>query len=607
MPNISTLTVRLSANSAKLVSEFSKAQRRAKTFADKMKSTLATVGRTFARLGAVAATGLLALSLAGIKAGDSLAKTASKLGIAAGELAGLRFAAEQTGVPLRTLDMGLQRMVRRVSEAARGTGEAQAAIRELGLDAKELNRQTPDEIFRQIADAMESVGSQSDRVRLSFKIFDSEGVGLANTLAAGREQLVKYADEARKLGLTLGAKQLVNIQAAADAQNRVGKAFAGLGRQLGATLAPAITKISNATANFVSLITQSLPAWAAWAASILGVVRNLNMLSDVELQATIRQIRKDVGELIDARDALAKPFQQAIGQGDILPVGVQYQLDDYNKRIAVLTARAAEAQAALSKVGESTKTLTSAISAGISVSAANRAEYEKVRQTWADADAALTSYIANQNRLAGIGKSIYDSTRTGAEQYIAKMKEAREAFAGGFIDQETFERNRAMLLDGLVPAIDTVKKKTNDLGLTFSSAFEDAIVEGAKLRDVLKSIYQDMLRIIARRAVTEPLGDAFSGFLSKIIPGLATGGPVTAGQPYIVGDGGGPELFIPKQSGQVVAHGKYGGGGSFNFNYAIDARGADEARIMRILPAIMQQTEQRTLATLARLRTEGQV
>lgn len=36
------------------------------------------------------------------------------------------------------------------------------------------------------------------------------------------------------------------------------------------------------------------------------------------------------------------------------------------------------------------------------------------------------------------------------------------------------------------------------------------------------------------------------------IPHLAKGGPVQAGRPYIVGDGGGPELFVPRQSGRVV-------------------------------------------------------
>lgn len=44
------------------------------------------------------------------------------------------------------------------------------------------------------------------------------------------------------------------------------------------------------------------------------------------------------------------------------------------------------------------------------------------------------------------------------------------------------------------------------------------------------------------------------------IPLLAKGGPVRPGMPYIVGDGGGPELFVPRSAGQVIPNDKLGGG-----------------------------------------------
>lgn len=39
----------------------------------------------------------------------------------------------------------------------------------------------------------------------------------------------------------------------------------------------------------------------------------------------------------------------------------------------------------------------------------------------------------------------------------------------------------------------------------------------------------------------------------------AKGGPVTRGRPYVVGEGGEPELFVPGQSGTVVPFSKMGG------------------------------------------------
>ena len=71
-------------------------------------------------------------------------------------------------------------MTRRLAEAGQGTGEAKDAIRELGLSAADLAAARPEDAFRQIATELATIPNQADRVRLAFKFFDSEGVGLVN-------------------------------------------------------------------------------------------------------------------------------------------------------------------------------------------------------------------------------------------------------------------------------------------------------------------------------------------------------------------------------------------------------------------------------------------
>lgn len=51
--------------------------------------------------------------------------------------------------------------------------------------------------------------------------------------------------------------------------------------------------------------------------------------------------------------------------------------------------------------------------------------------------------------------------------------------------------------------------------------------------------------------------------VSAVIPGRASGGPVSGGQPYIVGEQG-PELFVPGVSGSIVPNGALAGAGSVN-------------------------------------------
>lgn len=58
------------------------------------------------------------------------------------------------------------------------------------------------------------------------------------------------------------------------------------------------------------------------------------------------------------------------------------------------------------------------------------------------------------------------------------------------------------------------------------------------------------------------------------LPGRATGGPVTPGRAYVVGERG-PELFVPTASGSVVAN---GGGGARDVRVSIAVSGRGEGQ-----------------------------
>lgn len=175
---------------------------------------------------------------------DNTAKVSDKLGIATERLTAMRVQAELTGVGANTLDMGLQRMVRRVAEAAEGTGEAQSALRELNIDAKALAVLSPDKQFAAIADAMEQVDGQSNKVRLAFKIFDSEGVGLVNTMKGGSAAAMEAAEFTEQWGLAINRVDASKIEQANDAMTMVSQASQGFWKQLTVNVSPAITGIS---------------------------------------------------------------------------------------------------------------------------------------------------------------------------------------------------------------------------------------------------------------------------------------------------------------------------------------------------------------------------
>jgi hypothetical protein len=94
-----------------------------------------------------------------------------------------------------------------------------------------------------------------------------------------------------------------------------------------------------------------------------------------------------------------------------------------------------------------------------------------------------------------------------------------------------------------------------------------AVVMGtAKLGDMFRQVAQqiiaELIRIQIQKMLMQVAGSLFGmPSAGAGIPGLATGGPVMSGRPYIVGERG-PELFMPRGSGEIIPNHALGGGKS---------------------------------------------
>jgi len=195
---------------------------------------------------------------------DALAKKADKLGLGVAALQKLEYQAELTGVSQDTLGTALQRMTRRVAEAASGTGEAKNAIAELGLSAQQLAGMSPDKQFYAIAEAMKGVSNQGDRIKLAMKVFDSEGVGLVNTFAADLKGLGKQFDG---LGISMTRPALAAVEAYNDAKTNIGWVFDGLKNHITAGVVPAMEVLVSKTLEFIKeaggieQVAQNMTTW----------------------------------------------------------------------------------------------------------------------------------------------------------------------------------------------------------------------------------------------------------------------------------------------------------------------------------------------------------
>ena len=121
--------------------------------------------------------------------------------------------------------MAIQRMTRRVAEAREGTGEAKKALEEMGISLRDSSgkAKTTEQIFLEVADVMKGMTSQSDKVRLSFKLFDSEGVALVNMMQQGSTAINNYGQELEAYGGIIDEEAIKATEDFNDALNIIQK------------------------------------------------------------------------------------------------------------------------------------------------------------------------------------------------------------------------------------------------------------------------------------------------------------------------------------------------------------------------------------------------
>jgi len=203
-------------------------------------------------VGALGVAGLGAMTKELLSSGDALAKTSAKLGLSTDALQKYRFAAEQSGVQTKTFDMALQRMTRRVAEARQGSGEAKKALEEMGISLADSGgkAKSTETIFGEVADKMQGMESQSDKVRLAFKLFDAEGVSLVNMMQQGSGAIQEMGDELESVGGILNSETLASFEKFNDLTNKIWVALRGAFAKILAGIIPQITSMGVAFDGF---------------------------------------------------------------------------------------------------------------------------------------------------------------------------------------------------------------------------------------------------------------------------------------------------------------------------------------------------------------------
>ncbi|CUR45503.1 Phage tail protein [Alloalcanivorax xenomutans] len=221
---------------------------------------------------------------------DQVSKLSDRLGVNAQLLQEWQYAAQLSGVAQASFDMGLQRFIRRVAEAANGTGEARGALRFLNIELRDAegNIRPAAELLPEVADGLAKVEDQGTRVRAAFKLFDSEGVAMLQMLQGGAEGLREMRREARATGAIMNDSMIRQSVRYTDVMTRFRKTLGGLRMAVVERFLPSLTTklgeltdtLQNNQGNVVGRIVDNLKEFLSvlrsigqalsWTADLLG-------------------------------------------------------------------------------------------------------------------------------------------------------------------------------------------------------------------------------------------------------------------------------------------------------------------------------------------------
>ena len=579
--------------------------------AGRLASSAAKIGLAFATAGAAAAAALTKMQMSNI---DSLAKTADKIGVTTEALGGLRHAAELTGVGSDTLDMAMQRLTRRVSEAANGTGEAKNALIELGINASNLEKLPLDVQMEVIADAMGDVKSQSDKVRLAMKLFDSEGVSLVNTLASGSTGLQQMAKEADTLGITVSRVDAAKIEMANDAVTKSKGVFTGLGNQLATAFAPIIQGVSTDfhqaaldTAGFGNIGQDVADALVSGFGKFLDTVQMVEHgILSIKLAALKAQQAYE--ELLAPDQGRAEYFKQEMA--------LQKQRNEGLITFGEFTKKQMALQ---KKLNDGTLTSNDAVVVGAEETQqaidAIIAKIEKFKKTALPSEQLTLSYqrlraeveeTAEVIAAAAPGKkTAEDADKNGAialqrMTFFQEQQMAAQTKYDAFMAASDTKRTGIVIgeLNNQFGAIASNNEKLFKLNKSFQIA--QAVMQTYQGATLALSSYPPPVNfIMAAATIASGLGQVAQIKAQSFDGGGFTGNGSRSGG--VDGKGGFPAILHPRET--IVDHTKGQAGGITIVNN-IDAKGADAGIEMKIRNA-MQQSSQQTIATVQDLMRRG--
>lgn len=590
-----------------------------------------SVASKFALVGAAIGAAVSAIGFkAAVDAADDLAKLSQRTGVTVADLSSLQLAADLSGASLEDVGKGFRQLSVRMVEAAGGSKEAKAAFDAIGVSVRNSqgNLRSADDVFAEISGRFAGFADGAGKAAIANEIFGRSGtqlIPLLNQLAGNLDEARK---EARDLGVVIESELATAAEKFNDDLDRLATVSKRFGLSLARELLPVLNEITNSLINGVKGENTFFDTIASGAATALEAITVLGANIKFVIEGVGREIGAIAAQLVALGTLDIKGFNAISEAVKEDGVRARAELDEFEKRVLGARATAREATRVSSigppappGLGRPDAPIIQAVGGASKQKAREFEDFaSKISQSVANLvkenDIAklgeLTAQLAELDKLAAagldpnivanvrakllpraedFGPAIPESVLEDIKRFndllaatpTAKLEESRkdmqllaDAFLSGKISTDQFNEAAQSALGTLPEDAEKAKDAIDELGLSFQSALEDAIVSGKGLGGVLKGLEQDILRIATRKLITEPLSKSFTGLLKGLFPSSGTvssssglggllssasklfsgffadGGFIKPGTFGIVGEGG-PELAFGGNTGLGIS------------------------------------------------------
>jgi len=247
MSEIGALSVRIGANTADLTKGLKEAEKEISNFG-KYTETLGSNLKALAGVATVVGTAVGVMVRQAINAADEMGKLSAKIGVSTEELSKLSYAAELAGVSTGELQGSLSILIKNMTAASQGSGEAKAGFDALGIQVKNADgtlRSSAD-VMGDVADQFAKMQDGADKTALAIRLFGRSGANMIPLLNGGRDAIRDAGDELELFGGVITPEAAKQAEIFNDNLTKLATAAKGAAQQLSESLLPAMNKMLNA-------------------------------------------------------------------------------------------------------------------------------------------------------------------------------------------------------------------------------------------------------------------------------------------------------------------------------------------------------------------------